>query len=68
MNLVEVFFGIVTRQEIRRCSFDSVTELNAAIRAFVDAYNDRCRPFVWTKTAEEILPRASRKPTSHAGH
>jgi len=68
MNLVEVFFGIVTRQAIRRGSFDSVKELNAAIRAFIDAYNDRCKPFVWTKTAEEILPRATRKPTSDAGH
>jgi len=68
MNLVEVFFGIVTRQAIRRGSFDSVKELNAAIRAFIDAYNDRCRPFVWTKTADEILPRATRKPTSDAGH
>ncbi|MBA3867203.1 MAG: IS630 family transposase [Solirubrobacterales bacterium] len=68
MNLVEVFFGIITRQAIRRGSFDSVKELNAAIRAFIDAYNDRCRPFVWTKTAEEILPRSTRKPTSDAGH
>jgi transposase-like protein/transposase len=68
MNLVEVFFGIITRQAIRRGSFDSVKELNAAIRAFIDAYNTRCKPFVWTKTAEDILPRATRKPTSDAGH
>jgi len=68
MNLVEVFFGIIARQAIRRGSFDSVRELNSAIRAFIDAYNDRCRPFVWTKTADEILPRATRKPTSDAGH
>lgn len=68
MNLVEVFFGIITRQTIRRGSFDSVKELNAAIRAFIDAYNARCKPFVWTKTAEEILPRATRKSTSDAGH
>ncbi len=68
MNLVEVFFGIITRQAIRRGSFDSVPDLVAAIRAFIDAYNTRCRPFVWTKTADEILPRATRKPTSDAGH
>jgi len=68
MNLVEVFFGIITRQAIRRGSFDSVKELNAAIRAFIDAYNTRCKPFVWTKTADDILPRATRKPTSDAGH
>jgi transposase-like protein/transposase len=68
MNLVEVFFGIITRQAIRRGSFDSVTELNAAIRAFIDSYNNRCNPFIWTKTADEILPRATRQPTSDARH
>jgi len=68
MNLVEVFFGIITRQAIRRGSFDSVTELTAAIRAFIDSYNNRCNPFIWTKTADEILPRATRQPTSDARH
>jgi transposase len=68
LNLVEVFFSIITRQAIRRGSFDNVKQLVAAIRAFIDAYNDRCRPFVWTKTAEDILPRATRQPTSDARH
>jgi transposase-like protein/transposase len=68
LNLVEVFFGIITRQAIRRGSFDNVKQLVTAIRAFIDAYNDRCRPFTWTKTADEILPRATRQPTSDAEH
>src|SRR3954454_4039637 len=68
LNLVEVFFGIITHQAIRRGSFDSVRELINAIRAFIDGYNQRCRPFTWTKTADEILPRATRQPTSDAGH
>jgi transposase len=68
LNLVEVFFGIITRQAIRRGSFDSVKQLVTAIRAFIDGYNDRCRPFIWTKTADQILPRATRQPTSDAGH
>jgi transposase len=68
MNLVEVFFGIITRQAIRRGSFDSVPDLVATIRAFIDAYNTRCKPFVWTKTADDILPRATRQTTSDAGH
>ena len=63
MNLVEVFFGIITRQAIRRGSFDSVTQLVAAIRAFIAAYNDRCKPFVWTKTPDEIL--APRHPSNN---
>jgi len=68
LNLVEVFFGIITRQAIRRGSFDSVKQLVAAIQAFIDAYNDRCKPFTWTKTAEDVLTRATRQPTSDARH
>jgi hypothetical protein len=56
LNLVEVFFGIITRQAIRRGTFDSVKELVAKISAFIDGWNDRCHPFTWTKTADEILP------------
>jgi transposase len=68
LNLVEVVFGIITRQAIRRGSFENVKALVTAIRAFIDGYNKRCKPFIWTKTAEEILPRATRQPTSDAGH
>ena len=68
LNLVEVFFGIITRQAIRRGSFDSVKQLVAAIQAFIDAYNDRCKPFTWTKTADDVLTRATRQPTSDARH
>lgn len=68
LNLVEVFFGIITRQAIRRGSFDSVRELVAAIRAFIDGWNDRCHPFVWTKPAADVLAHAKRKPTSDAQH
>jgi transposase len=68
LNLVEVFFGIITRQAIRRGSFDSVKELTAAIRTFIDGWNDRCHPFTWTKTADEILPHATRQRDSDARH
>jgi hypothetical protein len=68
LNLVEVFFSIITRQAIRRGSFDSVTQLITAIRGFIDAYNERCQPFIWTKTADETLPRANRQRTSDARH
>ncbi len=65
LNLVEVFFGIIDRQAIRRGTFRSVNDLNAKIRAFIDAWNaDRAHPFVWTKTANEILRKASRPKTS----
>ena len=45
LNLVEVFFSIITRQAIRRGSFTSVTDLIAAIETFIDGWNDRCHPF-----------------------
>jgi transposase len=66
LNLVEVFFGIITRQAIRRGSFDSVKQLTTAIRTFIAGWNDRCHPFVWTRTPEQILPHTKRKLTSDA--
>jgi hypothetical protein len=58
----EIFFGIITRQAIRRGSFDSVRELVATIRRFIDSWNDNCEPFVWTKDADTILAKARRSP------
>ena len=68
LNLVEVFFGIITRQAIRRGTFVSVPELITAIRTFIDGWNERCHPFAWSKTADEILPHATRQRSSDAGH
>ena len=68
LNLVEVWFGIIERQAIHRGTFGSVKDLNAKIRAFVNGWNDRCHPFVWTKTADEILTKANRQPTSDTRH
>ncbi|USQ76618.1 IS630 family transposase [Ornithinimicrobium cryptoxanthini] len=68
LNLVEVWFGIIERQAIHRGTFRSVKDLNAKIRAFVDGWNDRCHPFVWTKTADEILKKANRQTTSNTSH
>ena len=68
MNMVEIFFGIITRQAIRRGSFGSVRELIEAITAFIDGWNERCAPFVWTKDADTIIAKAHRKPTSSTRH
>ena len=54
LNLVEVF-SIITRQAIRRGNFGSVKELIAAIKGFIEGLNERCHPFVWTKTADDLL-------------
>ena len=58
LNMVEIFFGIITRQAIRRGTFTSVADLIVAIEAFIDGWNERCHPFSWTKTADEILNKA----------
>ena len=58
-------FGIITRQAIRRGTFTSVKDLIAGIEAFIDGCNERCHPFVWTKTADEILTEAHRKQTNN---
>jgi transposase len=68
LNLVEVWFGIIERQAIRRGTFRSVRDLNAKIRAFIDGWNDRCHPFVWTKTADQVLAKANRHQTSETPH
>ncbi len=60
MNMVEIWFGILTNQAIRRGSFDSVGHLIEAIKAFVSRWNEGAKPFVWTKTAEQILAKAVR--------
>jgi transposase len=68
LNLVEVFFSIITRQAIRRGSFTSVRDLMRAIRRFIDAWNDRCEPFVWTRDAASILAQMKRQDGSLTGH
>jgi transposase len=68
LNLVEIFFGIITRQAIRRGTFGSVRDLIEAITAFIDGWNERCQPFVWTKDADTIIAKAHRKSTSAPRH
>jgi len=59
MNLVEILVAVITGQAARGGTFTSVTELIKAIEVFIDGCNDRCEPFVWTKTADEILAKAN---------
>ena len=68
LNLVEVWFGIIERQAIRRGTFTSVADLNTKIRVFITGWNKRSRPFVWTKPADQILTKAQHKVTSVADH
>ena len=61
LNTVEIFFSIITRQAIRRGTYRSVKDLTARIGEFIDGWNERCQPFVWTKSADELLAKARKK-------
>src|SRR5271163_4283210 len=60
LNQVERFFGLITHDRIRRGVFTSVPELEAAIHDYLDHHNAHPKPFVWTKSAAEILAKVSR--------
>jgi transposase len=60
LNLVERWFGELSRQCIRRGAFFSVEDLQKAIREFLDAWNENPKPFVWTATVESIMEKLSR--------
>jgi hypothetical protein len=68
LNLVEVWFGLVERQAVRRGVFTSVKDLNAKLRAYIDGWNKRSHPFVWTKTADQVLTKPNRPTTSNPRH
>ena len=55
INQVERWFGFITAQLIRRGSHRSVQALEADIRAWVTAWNQDPKPFIWIKTADQIL-------------
>jgi hypothetical protein len=60
INLVERWFAELTNKRIRRGVFRSVKDLEAAIREFIDVHNEDPKPFVWTKTADQILASIAR--------
>ena len=68
LNLVEAWFSIIEKQAIHRGTFRSVRDLMTKIRTFINGWNKRCHPFIWTKPATEILDKLSRKPTSLTSH
>jgi transposase len=62
LNAVETFFSTLTRQRIRRGSFQSITDLQVAINRYLNEHNADPRPFVWTASAASILEKLSRLP------
>jgi transposase len=70
INQVERWFAYLTDQIVQRGAHNSVAKLEADIRGWIAAWNAEPKPFVWTKTAEEILESLSRycSRISGAGH
>ena len=60
LNVVERWFAELTNRKLRRSAHNSVNELEADIQAWIDAWNEDPKPFVWTKTADEILENLAR--------
>ena len=59
MNQIETWFGIITKQTIRRGTFKSVDALIQRIRTYVEHWNSHAEPFTWTATADEILAKVA---------
>jgi transposase len=70
INQVERWFGLLTEQLIRRGVHTSVLALEHDVRNWIKSWNDNPKPFVWTKTAEDILQSLSKymEKISGAGH
>jgi len=70
INLVERYFAALTEKQIRRGSHRSVRELESAIKRYLAVTNLAPKPFIWTKTADEILASLARycARTSGSGH
>jgi hypothetical protein len=60
ISLVERFFANLTDKQIRRGAHRSAEELEAAIASYIDAVNAKPKPFVWTKSADDILASVKR--------
>ena len=60
INLVERFFAALTEKQIKRGAHRSVRELETAIKQYLVVTNESPKPFVWTKSADEILASVAR--------
>jgi transposase len=70
LNLVERWFALLTEKQLRRGVHRNTQALRDAIRAYITHTNEQPKPFVWTKTADEILASVARfcHRTSDSGH
>jgi hypothetical protein len=57
--LVDALFSIITRQALLRGNFPTAADLIDAIERFIAAWNERCRPFAWTKDPDIVIATAT---------
>jgi hypothetical protein len=60
LNMVERFFRNLSEQQLRRGIFRSVPELEQAVLDYIDKHNEAPAPFIWTKSAQDILEKVKR--------
>jgi transposase len=60
LNLVKCWFALLTRRRLERGAFTSTADLETAIHAYIAETNAHPKPFVWTKTADEVLANVAR--------
>lgn len=60
LNQVERWFALLTQRQLKRGSHTSVRQLEEAIHEFLEAHNENPKPFVWTKSADQILDSVAR--------
>jgi transposase len=70
INLVERWFAAITEKQLRRGVYRSTRELESAIEQYLEIHNEQPKPFIWTKSADEILLTLARfcKRICDSGH
>jgi hypothetical protein len=64
MNLVECWFSVLTRKRLTNTAFQSVHQFRDALDTWIEHWNDNPTPFIWKKTADEILESVHRTRTT----
>jgi transposase len=69
LNMVERLFSELSQKQLKRLAVNSVAELEAVVMRYLDTRNDRPRPFIWTKSAAQIIEKIERGlQTLGSGH
>ncbi|GAA4360893.1 IS630 family transposase [Paeniglutamicibacter cryotolerans] len=68
LNMVEIFFGVITRQCLKRGTFSSVRDFQEALERYIEHYNKDAKPFVWTTSADHLLGKMKRKQIINTEH